>query len=68
MESRSTQAVLPLVGLAANKVIRDRYNEAGDMERPRALPDTPILYTILPLERRLQRTGPPLAKRFRWST
>ncbi|MFO7907263.1 MAG: hypothetical protein R6U98_31725 [Pirellulaceae bacterium] len=26
MESRPTQAVLPLVGLAAEKVIRDRYN------------------------------------------
>ncbi|MFO7908210.1 MAG: hypothetical protein ACQESR_14675 [Planctomycetota bacterium] len=27
MESRPTQAVLPLVGLAADKVIRDRYTE-----------------------------------------
>ncbi|MGM0487646.1 MAG: hypothetical protein ACQESR_12920 [Planctomycetota bacterium] len=27
MESCPTQAVLPLVGLAADKVIRDRYNE-----------------------------------------
>ncbi|MFO7903567.1 MAG: hypothetical protein ACQESR_03660 [Planctomycetota bacterium] len=26
MESCPTQAVLPLVGLAAEKVIRDRYN------------------------------------------
>ncbi|MFO7901023.1 MAG: hypothetical protein ACQESR_19865 [Planctomycetota bacterium] len=26
MESCPTQAVLPLVGLAADKVIRDRYN------------------------------------------
>ncbi|MGM0491154.1 MAG: hypothetical protein ACQESR_30880 [Planctomycetota bacterium] len=26
MESRPTQAVLPLVGLAAEKVIRDRYS------------------------------------------
>ncbi|MFO7908365.1 MAG: hypothetical protein ACQESR_00790 [Planctomycetota bacterium] len=26
MESCSTQAVLPLVGLAADKVIRERYN------------------------------------------
>ncbi|MFO7908243.1 MAG: hypothetical protein ACQESR_28470 [Planctomycetota bacterium] len=26
MESGPTQAVLPLVGLAAEKVIRDRYN------------------------------------------
>ncbi|MFO7907202.1 MAG: hypothetical protein ACQESR_10745 [Planctomycetota bacterium] len=26
MESCPTQAVLPLVGLAAKKVIRDRYN------------------------------------------
>ncbi|MFO7906090.1 MAG: hypothetical protein ACQESR_04110 [Planctomycetota bacterium] len=25
MESRSTQAVLPLVGRAADKIIRDRY-------------------------------------------
>ncbi|MGM0489528.1 MAG: hypothetical protein ACQESR_22550 [Planctomycetota bacterium] len=28
MESRPTQAVLPLVGLAADKVIRDRYNSS----------------------------------------
>ncbi|MFO7906695.1 MAG: hypothetical protein ACQESR_09735 [Planctomycetota bacterium] len=27
MESYPTQAVLPLVGLAADKVIRDRYNQ-----------------------------------------
>ncbi|MFO7903691.1 MAG: hypothetical protein ACQESR_17025 [Planctomycetota bacterium] len=30
MESCSTQAVLPLVGLAADKVIRDRYRTAVD--------------------------------------
>ncbi|MGM0487272.1 MAG: hypothetical protein ACQESR_10975 [Planctomycetota bacterium] len=29
MESCPTQAVLPLVGLAAEKVIRDRYNRGG---------------------------------------
>ncbi|MFO7906164.1 MAG: hypothetical protein ACQESR_25530 [Planctomycetota bacterium] len=29
MESGLTQAVLPLVGLAAEKVIRDRYNKTG---------------------------------------
>ncbi|MFO7903682.1 MAG: hypothetical protein R6U98_13550 [Pirellulaceae bacterium] len=29
MESCPTQAVLPLVGLAAKKVIRDRYNRPG---------------------------------------
>ncbi|MGM0490341.1 MAG: hypothetical protein ACQESR_26750 [Planctomycetota bacterium] len=29
MESCSTQPVLPLVGLAAEKVIRDRYNPRG---------------------------------------
>ncbi|MGM0488497.1 MAG: hypothetical protein ACQESR_17265 [Planctomycetota bacterium] len=32
MESCSTQAVLPLVGLAADKVIRDRY-AAGNKTR-----------------------------------
>ncbi|MGM0491041.1 MAG: hypothetical protein ACQESR_30315 [Planctomycetota bacterium] len=30
MESCPTQAVLPLVGLAADKVIRDRYDTLGD--------------------------------------
>ncbi|MFO7903214.1 MAG: hypothetical protein R6U98_11165 [Pirellulaceae bacterium] len=36
MESRPTQAVLPLVGLAAEKVIRDRYNSrpSGGRVRP----------------------------------
>ncbi|MFO7904170.1 MAG: hypothetical protein R6U98_16020 [Pirellulaceae bacterium] len=29
MESGPTQAVLPLVGLAAEKVIRDRYKISG---------------------------------------
>ncbi|MFO7906951.1 MAG: hypothetical protein R6U98_30120 [Pirellulaceae bacterium] len=29
MESCPTQAVLPLVGLAAEKIIRDRYNGTG---------------------------------------
>ncbi|MFO7904254.1 MAG: hypothetical protein ACQESR_28055 [Planctomycetota bacterium] len=29
MESCPTQAALPLVGLAAEKVIRDRYNSRG---------------------------------------
>ncbi|MFO7902730.1 MAG: hypothetical protein ACQESR_26730 [Planctomycetota bacterium] len=29
MEGCPAQAVLPSVGLAANKVIRDRYNEAA---------------------------------------
>ncbi|MFO7904114.1 MAG: hypothetical protein ACQESR_23590 [Planctomycetota bacterium] len=29
MESCPTQAVLPLVGLAAEKFIRDRYNAFG---------------------------------------
>ncbi|MGM0489400.1 MAG: hypothetical protein ACQESR_21900 [Planctomycetota bacterium] len=28
MESHPTQAVLPLVGLAADQVIRDRYNHS----------------------------------------
>ncbi|MGM0487791.1 MAG: hypothetical protein ACQESR_13660 [Planctomycetota bacterium] len=27
VETRSTQAVLPLVGLAADKVVRDRYRK-----------------------------------------
>ncbi|MFO7904848.1 MAG: hypothetical protein ACQESR_16000 [Planctomycetota bacterium] len=31
MESCSTQAVLPLVGLAAEKVIRDRYKGAASL-------------------------------------
>ncbi|MFO7906397.1 MAG: hypothetical protein ACQESR_18325 [Planctomycetota bacterium] len=30
MERCPTQAVLPLVGLAAEKVIRDRYNSRSD--------------------------------------
>ncbi|MFO7902963.1 MAG: hypothetical protein ACQESR_08215 [Planctomycetota bacterium] len=34
MESGPTQAVLPLVGLAAEKVIRDRYTLAGLETRP----------------------------------
>ncbi|MGM0488813.1 MAG: hypothetical protein ACQESR_18905 [Planctomycetota bacterium] len=29
MESGPTQAILPLVGLAAEKVIRDRYNNGS---------------------------------------
>ncbi|MGM0488187.1 MAG: hypothetical protein ACQESR_15665 [Planctomycetota bacterium] len=33
MERCPTQAVLPLVGLAAEKVIRDRYNGAGGAVR-----------------------------------
>ncbi|MFO7901271.1 MAG: hypothetical protein ACQESR_10700 [Planctomycetota bacterium] len=33
MESCSTQAVLPLVGLAAEKVIRDRYNGPWGVRR-----------------------------------
>ncbi|MFO7904474.1 MAG: hypothetical protein R6U98_17560 [Pirellulaceae bacterium] len=34
MESCPTQAVLPLVGLAADNVIRDRYNSNHTEERP----------------------------------
>ncbi|MFO7903189.1 MAG: hypothetical protein ACQESR_18110 [Planctomycetota bacterium] len=33
MESGPTQAVLPLVGLAAEKVIRDRYNTVRSVAR-----------------------------------
>ncbi|MGM0486289.1 MAG: hypothetical protein ACQESR_05950 [Planctomycetota bacterium] len=35
MESCPTQAVLPLVGLAAEQVIRDRYNMCGGPSRAR---------------------------------
>ncbi|MFO7907571.1 MAG: hypothetical protein R6U98_33290 [Pirellulaceae bacterium] len=31
MERCPTQAVLPLVGLAAQKVIRDRYNHSANL-------------------------------------
>ncbi|MFO7906154.1 MAG: hypothetical protein R6U98_26080 [Pirellulaceae bacterium] len=34
MESCSTQAVLPLVGLATEKVIRARYSTLGGLARP----------------------------------
>ncbi|MFO7903888.1 MAG: hypothetical protein ACQESR_20915 [Planctomycetota bacterium] len=34
MESYPTQAVLPLVGLAAEKVIRERYNGDPLLRRP----------------------------------
>ncbi|MFO7908282.1 MAG: hypothetical protein ACQESR_17800 [Planctomycetota bacterium] len=37
MESRPTQAVLPLVGLAAEKVIRARYSSGGGI-RPGGKP------------------------------
>ncbi|MFO7904379.1 MAG: hypothetical protein ACQESR_16690 [Planctomycetota bacterium] len=37
MERCPTQAVLPLVGLAAEKVIRDRYS-SQDVRRPVCLP------------------------------
>ncbi|MFO7904962.1 MAG: hypothetical protein ACQESR_31560 [Planctomycetota bacterium] len=36
MESCPTQAVLPLVGLAAEKVIRDRYTVLQARERLRS--------------------------------
>ncbi|MGM0487683.1 MAG: hypothetical protein ACQESR_13110 [Planctomycetota bacterium] len=32
MESRPTQAALPLVGLATEKVIRDRYDSPHDCQ------------------------------------
>ncbi|MFO7902815.1 MAG: hypothetical protein ACQESR_14200 [Planctomycetota bacterium] len=41
MERCPTQAVLPLVGLAAEKVIRDRYNNGG--LRPPRDQDVPVL-------------------------
>ncbi|MGM0490917.1 MAG: hypothetical protein ACQESR_29690 [Planctomycetota bacterium] len=47
MEQCPTQAVLPLVGLAAEKVIRDRYNPS---DKPRALgrrPAAPIMRQLL---------------------
>ncbi|MFO7902473.1 MAG: hypothetical protein ACQESR_00960 [Planctomycetota bacterium] len=34
MERCPTQAVLPLVGLAAEKVIRDRYNKTASAPSP----------------------------------
>ncbi|MFO7907320.1 MAG: hypothetical protein R6U98_32025, partial [Pirellulaceae bacterium] len=39
MESDPTQAVLPLVGLAADKVIRDRYISGGRIGRDGKRPD-----------------------------
>ncbi|MFO7904677.1 MAG: hypothetical protein R6U98_18580 [Pirellulaceae bacterium] len=39
MESCPAQAVLPLVGLAAEKVIRDRYNQAVGFFPRGKLPD-----------------------------
>ncbi|MGM0490020.1 MAG: hypothetical protein ACQESR_25095 [Planctomycetota bacterium] len=39
MERCPTQAVLPLVGLAAEKIIRDRYNSGGWIFPGGTLPD-----------------------------
>ncbi|MFO7903967.1 MAG: hypothetical protein ACQESR_29545 [Planctomycetota bacterium] len=39
MESCPTQAVLPLVGLAAEKVIRDRYISSNGATGKRRLPE-----------------------------
>ncbi|MFO7903398.1 MAG: hypothetical protein ACQESR_21095 [Planctomycetota bacterium] len=47
MESRPTQAVLPLVGLAAEKVIRDRYKEISESRTSGPLQDASNASTCL---------------------
>ncbi|MFO7908206.1 MAG: hypothetical protein ACQESR_14655 [Planctomycetota bacterium] len=42
MESCPTQAVLPLVGLAAHKLIRHRYKPGR--ERPKGPPRLPLAF------------------------
>ncbi|MGM0489696.1 MAG: hypothetical protein ACQESR_23430 [Planctomycetota bacterium] len=51
MESRPTQAVLPLVGLAAEKVIRDRYICNLVEYNTSRLRDFGLLYTTILLFR-----------------
>ncbi|MFO7905737.1 MAG: hypothetical protein ACQESR_01345 [Planctomycetota bacterium] len=48
MESCSTQAALPLIGLAADQVIRDRYKVVAD-SLSRTAPERRILVAAPPL-------------------
>ncbi|MGM0490876.1 MAG: hypothetical protein ACQESR_29480 [Planctomycetota bacterium] len=67
MESCPTQAVLPLVGLAAEKVIRDRYNRKhfGRAWRPVLHTTCAIrqsrLPTVVPASWKARRNSPPPA-------
>ncbi|MFO7903951.1 MAG: hypothetical protein R6U98_14910, partial [Pirellulaceae bacterium] len=50
MESCPTQAVLPLVGLATEKVIRDRYGSGvGDLPTPLACSLAPERLDVAPV-------------------
>ncbi|MGM0487252.1 MAG: hypothetical protein ACQESR_10875 [Planctomycetota bacterium] len=58
MESCSTQGVLPLVGLAADKVIRDRYTGCKS-SGGRANACQPAVGWNLPVETALRAVRPP---------
>ncbi|MFO7904365.1 MAG: hypothetical protein ACQESR_08050 [Planctomycetota bacterium] len=54
MESYPRQAVLPLVGLAADKVIRDRYSFRGETPAQRAAESPQLAPSLASADARCQ--------------